>query len=216
MSAQIITVAKAAEFIKDGSTVMVGGFLGTGSPELILKEIKKNNTKNLTVIANDTAFPDKPLGELVVNKQISCLHVSHIGTNPETGNQMNSGQITVNLIPQGTLAERIRCAGAGLGGFLTPTGVGTPVQEGKSVIDIDSKKYLLELPLKADIAIIKAYKADQMGNLVYRNSARNFNPLMASAATIVIAEVEQIVQTGELLPDEIITPAIFVDYLVLA
>lgn len=216
MPAKQISIKKAAEMVTSGSTVMVGGFLNCGSPNSILDEIGRMPTKDLKIISNDTSFVGKSLGNLVVKKQISELFVSHVGTNPETGNQMNSGELKVNLIPQGTLAERIRCAGYGLGGFLTPTGVGTPVQEGKQVLEIEEKKYLLEMPLGADIALIKAYKADEMGNLIYRGSARNFNPIMAAAAKTVIAEVEQIVEIGQLLPDEIITPAIFVDYLVLS
>lgn len=216
MTVQIISIEAAAEMVPSGSSVMVGGFLNAGSPNSILDEIGKRPTKNLTVISNDTSFVGKSLGDLVVNKQISELYVSHIGTNPETGNQMNSGETKVHLVPQGTLAERIRCAGFGLGGFLTPTGVGTPVQDGKQTIEKNGRKYLLEEPLGADIALIKAYKADKMGNLVYRGAARNFNPIMATAAKLVIAEVEHIVETGELAPDEIITPAVFVDYLVLS
>ena len=216
MTDKIISIEQAAAMVASGSSVMVGGFLNAGSPNSILDEIGKSSTKNLTIISNDTSFIGKSLGDLVVNKQISRLYVSHIGTNPETGNQMNSGETEVHLVPQGTLAERIRCAGFGLGGFLTPTGVGTPVQEGKKVMEINGRKHLLEEPLGADIALIKAYKADKMGNLVYRGAARNFNPIMATAAKTVIAEVEHIVETGELAPDEIITPAVFVDYLVLS
>ncbi|MDR3349904.1 MAG: 3-oxoacid CoA-transferase subunit A [Acidaminococcales bacterium] len=213
MPVQIISVERAADLVFSGASVMVGGFLNAGSPNFILEELSKRPIKDLTVIANDTSFVGKGLGNLVGNKQISRFYVSHIGTNPETGRQMTSGETTVHLIPQGTLAERIRCAGFGLGGVLTPTGVGTPVQEGKQIVEVEGKKYLMELPLRADIAIIKAYKADKTGNLVYRGAARNFNPLMATAAKLVIAEVEHIVETGELNPDEVVTPAIFVDYL---
>ena len=216
MAAKTISIKEAAAMVPSGATVMVGGFLNCGSPNSILDEIGRMPTNDLKIISNDTSFIGKSLGELVVKKQISELFVSHVGTNPETGNQMNSGELKVNLIPQGTLAERIRCAGYGLGGFLTPTGVGTPVQEGKEIMEIKGRKYLLEMPLEADIALIKAYKADKMGNLIYRGSARNFNPIMASAGKTVIAEVEQIVEVGELLPDEVITPAVFVDYLVLS
>lgn len=216
MATKVLTIQQAADMVKSGSSVMVGGFLNCGSPNSILSELKDRPVNDLTVTSNDTAYVGKGLGDLITNKQISRLYVSHIGTNPETGKQMTDGETEVNLIPQGTLAERIRCGGNGLGGFLTPTGVGTPVQEGKQIITIDGRKYLMELPLKADIALIKAYKADKMGNLVYRGAARNFNPLMATAAKLVIAEVEQIVEIGELDPDTIITPAVFVDYLVLS
>ncbi|MDR2006206.1 MAG: 3-oxoacid CoA-transferase subunit A [Acidaminococcales bacterium] len=215
MAAQIISVVQAADLIFNGASVMVGGFLNAGSPNFILDELCRRPIKDLTVIANDTSFVGKSLGNLVVNKQISRFYVSHIGTNPETGRQMTSGEAEVNLIPQGTLAERIRCAGFGLGGVLTPTGVGTPVQADKQIVEVEGKKYLMELPLYADIAIIKAYKADKIGNLIYRGAARNFNPLMATAAKLVIAETEHIVETGEISPDEVITPSIFVDYLVM-
>ncbi len=214
MTVKIITDIQAADFVQTKSTLMIGGFLGCGSPDLILEQLSIRPVNNLTVIANDTAFIDRAIGKLIDNEQISTLYVSHIGTNPKTGEQMNNGKVTVNLIPQGTLAEKIRCAGFGLGGFLTPTGVGTIVQEGKQIIKIEDKEYLLELPLLADIALIKAYKADKMGNLVYRASARNFNPLMASAAKIVIAEIEQLVEVGEIEPEHVVTPGIFVDYLV--
>jgi acetate CoA/acetoacetate CoA-transferase alpha subunit len=193
---------------------MIGGFLGTGTPESLVDGLVEKKIKDLTIIANDTAFIDKGVGKLVVNKQVKKAIVSHIGTNPETGRQMNAGEMEVILVPQGTLAERIRCAGAGLGGVLTPTGVGTVVEQGKEKKEIDGKTYLLELPLKADIALIKAAKADTMGNLVYRRAARNFNPLMAMAADFVIVEAEEIVEVGGLDPDEIMTPGIFVDLII--
>lgn len=210
----IISAAQAADMVKDGSSVMIGGFLNCGGPELLVDSVLANNTKNLTLIANDTAFPDKGIGKLIVEKRAKKIIVSHIGTNPETGRQMNAGEIEVELIPQGTLAERIRCGGFGLGGFLTPTGVGTPVADGKEIITVNNKDYLLEIPLRADVALIKAYKADKAGNLIFRCSARNFNPLMATACNLVIAEVEEIVEIGAIDPDHVITPGIFVHYLV--
>ena len=216
MATKVLTVEQAADLVKSGSSVMVGGFLNCGSPNSILEELKERPVNNLTVIANDTSFVGKGLGYLITNKQISELFVSHVGTNPETGQQMTNGETKVNLVPQGTLAEQIRCGGNGLGGFLTPTGVGTPVQEGKEIVTIGGKNYLMEMPIKADIALIKAYKADKKGNLVYRGSARNFNPIMATAAKVVVAEVEQIVEAGELDPDVVVTPSVFVDYLVLS
>lgn len=194
----------------DGQTLMIGGFLAVGTPEVLVDALVEKNVKDITVIANDTAFVGKGIGKLVVNKQLKKAIVSHIGTNPETGRQMNAGELEVELVPQGTLAERIRCAGAGLGGVLTPTGIGTIVENGKKKIILDGKAYLLETPLKADIALIKAYKADTSGNLVYRRSARNFNPIMAMAAQLVIVEAEEIVEVGNLDPDEIMTPGIFV------
>ncbi len=210
----IISAAQAAELVKDGASVMIGGFLNCGGPELLIEAVLANNTRNLTLIANDTAFPDKGIGKMIVEKRAKKIIVSHIGTNPETGKQMNAGEIEVELVPQGTLAERIRCGGFGLGGFLTPTGVGTPVAEGKEIIAVNNKKYLLEIPLRADVGLIKAYKADKAGNLIYRRSARNFNPLMATACDLVIVEAEEIVEIGAIDPDQVMTPSIFVHYLV--
>ena len=212
--AKIISAAEAAAKVKDGMTVMVGGFLGCGTPQTLVDQVLANGTKDLTLVCNDTAFPDSGVGKLVVSRQFKKVIVSHIGTNPETGRQMNAGELTVDLVPQGTLAERIRSAGFGLGGILTPTGVGTPVEAGKQKLTIDGKDYLLELPIKADVALIKAYKADKAGNLVFRKAARNFNPLMATAAQVVIVEAQNIVETGEIDPDEVMTPGIFVNYLV--
>lgn len=211
---KFITAQEAAAMVKEGSTVMVGGFLAAGAPDAIIDALVAQGTKELTLIGNDTGFVDKGVGKLIVNKQIKHVIASHIGTNKETGNQMNSGETQVTLVPQGTLAERIRATGCGLGGVLTPTGIGTPVEEGKQVIEVQGKKYLLEEALGAEIAFVKAYKADKKGNLVYRYMARNFNPMVAMAAKIVVAEVEEIVEVGELTPDEIVTPAIFIDYIV--
>ena len=212
--AKIISAAEAAAKVKDGMTVMVGGFLGCGTPQTLVDQVLANGTKDLTLVCNDTAFPDSGVGKLVVSRQFKKVIVSHIGTNPETGRQMNAGELSVDLVPQGTLAERIRSAGFGLGGILTPTGVGTPVEAGKQKLTIDGKDYLLELPIKADVALVKAYKADKAGNLVFRKAARNFNPLMATAAQVVIVEAQNIVETGEIDPDEVMTPGIFVNYLV--
>ena len=214
MKAQIITVEQAADLIKSGSSIMAGGFLGYGCANKIIDELCQRDVDSLTIIANDTAFPGKSLGKLIDAKKITKLLVTHIGTNPVTGQQMNDGEIDVELIPQGTLAERIRCGGYGLGGVLTPTGVGTPVEEGKQIMEINGKAFLLELPLQADIALLKAYKADRMGNLIYQRVGRNFNPLMATAGKTVIVEVEQLVEVGEIDPDQVVTPFIFVDYLV--
>ena len=212
--AKIISAADAAAKVKDGMTVMVGGFLGCGTPQTLVDQVLANGTKDLTLVCNDTAFPDSGVGKLVVSRQFKKVIVSHIGTNPETGRQMNANELAVDLVPQGTLAERIRSAGFGLGGILTPTGVGTPVEAGKQKLTIDGKDYLLELPIKADVALVKAYKADKAGNLVFRKAARNFNPLMATAASIVIVEAQNIVEIGEIDPDEVMTPGIFVNYLV--
>ena len=212
--AKIISAAEAAAKVQAGMTVMVGGFLGCGTPQSLVDQVLADGTKDLTLVCNDTAFPDSGVGQLVVSRQFKRVIVSHIGTNPETGRQMNANELAVDLVPQGTLAERIRSAGFGLGGILTPTGVGTPVEAGKQKLTIDGKDYLLELPIKADVALVKAYKADKAGNLVFRKAARNFNPLMATAADLVIVEAQNIVEIGEIDPDEVMTPGIFVNYLV--
>lgn len=208
-----ITLEQAVAMIRDGMTVMIGGFLGVGAPEQIVDALSKSGVRNLTVICNDTAFPDKSLGKLVVNRQIKKLIVSHVGTNPETGNQMNAGELEVEFSPQGTLAERIRAKGAGLGGVLTATGLGTLVAEGKERITVDGKEYLLEKPLGADIALLGASVADESGNLVYKGTTQNFNPVMATAADIVIAEASEVVPVGAIAPEAVHTPGIFVDYI---
>ena len=176
--------------------------------------LTKADVKDITLIANDTAFVGSGVGPLVVNKKCKKVITSHIGTNPETGRQMIAGELDVELVPQGTLAERVRAGGSGLGGILTPTGVGTVVEEGKEKITVDGREYLLEKPLRADVALLKAYKADKAGNLVYHRSARNFNPIMAMAADTVIVEVEHIVEVGEIDPDEVMTPGILIDKII--
>lgn len=211
---KITTIEQAMQNIEDGMTLMIAGFLAVGTPEVLVDALVVQGTKQLTVIANDTAFPDKGIGKLVVDGRLKKVIVSHIGTNPETGRQMNTGKIEVELVPQGTLAERVRAGGAGLGGILTPTGIGTMVAEGKEVITVDGKRFLLEKPLRADVALIKAYQADTAGNLVFRRSARNFNPLMAMSAKVVIVEAENIVEAGQIDPDQVMTPGIFVDWIV--
>jgi len=202
------------EKVKDGMTIMVGGFLGVGNPLTLVDALVKKGVRDLTLIANDTARPELGIGKLVVNKQLKKAMVSHIGTNPETGRQMIAGELNVELIPQGTLAERIRCGGAGLGGFLTPTGVGTIVEEGKQRLVLNGKSYLLELPLRAEVALLSAHKADKFGNLVFRRSTRNFNPVMAFAADVVIVEAKQIVEIGEIDPDEVMVTGVVVDWIV--
>ena len=213
---KIKTLEEALAKINDNQVIMIGGFLATGTPETLVDGIVKKGIRNLTVIGNDTSFPDRGIGKLVISKQIGKAIVSHIGTNKETGRQMTAGEMEVELVPQGTLAERIRAAGAGLGGVLTPTGVGTIVEEGKQKLDIDGKSYLLEMPLKADIALLLAYKADKSGNLVFRKAAQNFNPLMAMAADLVIVAAEEIVEIGDLNPDEVVTPGPLVDMIIKA
>ena len=199
--------------IKDGMTIMIGGFMGVGTPERIIDGIIDRGIKDLTIIANDTAFPNVGIGRLVVNRQVKKVIVSHIGLNPETGRQMNSGELIVELVPQGTLAEQIRCGGAGIGGFLTETGLGTSVEEGKQRVNIKGREYLLELPLRADLALIGGSIVDKQGNVFYNATTRNFNPLMATAADVVIVGAENIVEAGELDPHQVMTPSIFVDYI---
>ncbi|WP_425446177.1 acetate CoA-transferase subunit alpha [Dethiothermospora halolimnae] len=211
---KLISVEEAVEHIKDGMSVMIGGFLGCGSPHKIIDALEKKGTKDLTVIGNDTGFPDVGIGKLVVSKQVKKIIASHIGTNPETGRQMNEKETDVELVPQGTLAERVRAGGSGLGGFLTPTGIGTIVEEGKEKIKVNGEEFLLELPLKADVALISGAKVDKKGNVYYNKSTRNFNPLMATAADIVIVEADEIVEVGEIDPNDVMTPSIFVDYIV--
>lgn len=211
---KLISIDEAVAKIQDGMTVMIGGFLAVGTPEAIIDALVKKGVKDLTIIANDTGFPDRGIGKLIVNKQVKKTIASHIGTNKETGNQMNSGEMEVELSPQGTLAERIRCGGAGLGGFLTPTGLGTIVQDGKEVITVDGQEYILEKPLKADVALLFGSKVDKKGNVYYNQATRNFNPLIATAADTVIVQVEELVEVGDIDPNVVMTPYIFVDYIV--
>ena len=211
---KVKTIDNVMESINDGMVVMIGGFMGVGTPEFIIDAMIKKNVKDLTIIANDTSFPDRGLGRLIVNKQVKKIIASHIGLNPETGRQMNNGELEVKLIPQGTLVEQIRCGGAGIGGFLTETGIGTIVEEGKEKIKVGKKEYLLELPLRSDVAIIGGSIVDKQGNVFYNASTRNFNPIMATAADIVIVGAEKIVEIGELDPNHVMTPGIFVDYVV--
>lgn len=211
---KIISINEAVDKIKDGMTVMIGGFLANGTPEKLIDALVEKGVKNLTLICNDTGFPDRGVGKMVVAKQFKRIIVSHIGTNPETANQMNSGETTVDLVPQGTLAERIRCEGTGLGGFYTPTGIGTEVEEGKEKKVINGKEYLFELPLRADVALLFGSVVDKKGNIVYNKTMKNFNPIMATAADTVIVQAEKIVEIGELDPELVMTSGIFIDYIV--
>ena len=209
-----VGVKQAAEMIPDGATLMIGGFMGVGSPHRIIAELVRQGRKNLTVIGNDSSRPDNGIGLLIVAKAIKKLISSHIGTNPETQKQMIAGELEVELVPQGTLAERVRAGGYGLGGVITPTGLGTPVEQGKQKITLEGKEYLVELPIKADFALIAAKRADYRGNLEYEMTARNFNPLMAMAAETVIAEPVEIVPVGVIPPDHVVTPHVLVDYII--
>lgn len=211
---KIISIEKAVEKVQDGMTIMVGGFLANGSPESLIDALVKKNVKNLTLICNDTGFPDRGVGKMVVNKQFKTMIASHVGTNPETANQMNSGETEVILTPQGTLAEKVRCGGNGLGGFYTPTGIGTEAENGKEKKVIDGKEYIFELPLKADVALLKASVVDKKGNMVFDKTTKNFNPLMAAAAEVVIVEADKIVEVGEIDPELVMCSGIFVDYIV--
>jgi acetate CoA/acetoacetate CoA-transferase alpha subunit len=209
-----VGVQQAAEKIPDGAVLMIGGFMGVGSPHRLIAELVRQGRKGLTVIANDSSRPDNGIGLLIVAKAIKKLIASHIGTNPETQKQMIAGELEVELVPQGTLAERVRAGGYGLGGVITPTGLGTPVEQGKQKITLEGKEYLVELPIKADFALIAAKRSDYRGNLEFEMTARNFNPLMAMAAETVIAEPVEIVPTGVIAPDHVVTPHVLVDYII--
>jgi len=210
---KLIDLERAVDLVKEGDTVFVGGFLGVGSPHRLLDALVRRGTRNLTLICNDTAFPEIAVGKLVVNKQFRRIITSHIGTNRETGRQMLAGETEVVLVPQGTLIEQIRAAGYGLGGVLTRTGLGTAVAEGKRVVNLDGEDWLLETPLRADVALIAATRADRWGNLFYHGATRNFNNITASAAKITICEVGELLDT-HMDPDIVHTPGVFVNHLV--
>ena len=214
MQKPIITLNEAVSKIKSGMTLMIGGFMAAGSPHKILKALAKSDIQDLTIVCNDTAFPDRGIGLLIAAKKVKKVFVSHIGTNPMTIEQFNNKEIEVVFVPQGTLAEQVRCAGSGLGGFLTPTGLGTVVAEGKQVITLDGKEYLLEKALRGDVALLGASVGDTVGNLHYKGTTQNFNPLMAMACDTVIAEVEELVPAGNIPMENVHTQGIVVDYLV--
>lgn len=208
-----IKVSEAAAMIPDGAVCLIGGFMGVGSPHRLIDALVARGAKNLTVIANDTAMPGTGIGKLVNAGCIAKVVASHIGLNPETQKKMIDGEIECELVPQGTLVERIRAAGVGLGGVLTATGIGTPVEDGKQTVDVGGKRYLVEKPIHADFALIAASRADYVGNLEYSLTAHNFNPVMAMAAQTVIAEPESIVPVGVIPPDHVKTPGVLVDHL---
>lgn len=211
---EAIAAAAAAELIPDGSTLLIGGFMGVGSPLRLIDALVEAGRKDLTVVANDTAMPGRAIGKLVGADAIRKAIVSHIGLNPETQAKMIAGEMEVELVPQGTLVERIRAGGVGLGGVLTATGVGTPVEEGKQKIDVNGKTYLLELPIRGDFALVAANRSDYVGNLEFSLTAHNFNPVMALAAETVIAEPTSIVPIGVIPPDAVKTPGILIDHLI--
>ena len=191
---------------------MIGGFLECGTPDMLIDELVKQNKKNLTMISNDTTYPDADKGRLIVNKQIKKLITSHIGTNPETGKQMHTGELAVELVPMGTLIEKIRAKGTGLGGVLTPTGVGTVLEENKETMNIDGKKFIFEKPLGADFALIYGTKVDKFGNVSFYGTTRNLNTVMATAADTVIVQADELVECLD--PNEVVIPGLFVDYIV--
>ena len=214
MKPKVIPVADAVAIIPDGARLMIGGFMGVGSPMRLIDELVRQGRSGLTLIVNDTARPGVGVGKLIAAGLVRALVTSHIGTNPQTQQLMLEGKIEVTLVPQGTLAERIRAGGVGLGGVLTPTGVGTLVAEGKQTIELDGRAYLLEPALKADFSLIRAKRADYYGNLEYSLTARNFNPLMAMASTTTFAETDDIVPLGVIPPDVVVTPGVLVHYLI--
>lgn len=208
-----VSLAQSVAMIPDGASLMIGGFMAVGTPERIIDEMVRQKKRDLIIIANDTAMPGRGIGKLVDAKLVRRLVASHIGLNPETRRQMMAGELEAELVPQGTLVERIRAGGYGLGGILTPTGIGTLAAKGKQVITVEGKDYLLETALRADFALVQAFLADYLGNLSYALTARNFNPVMAMAAKTVIVSADHIMPTGVLPPDQIVTPAPLVDYL---
>ena len=210
---QAVKPDEAAQMIPDGSMVLIGGFMGVGSPHRLIDALARSGKKDLTIVANDTAMPEQGIGKLISCGAVSHVIASHIGLNPEAQAKMLSGEMEVELVPQGTLVERIRAGGTGLGGVLTPTGLGTQVEEGKQIVETGGKRYLLETPIRGDFALIAAQRADYVGNLEYSLTAHNFNPVMALAADTVIAEPASIVPLGVIPPDAVKTPGILVDHL---
>lgn len=209
---KIISAQQAISLIEEGSTVMIGGFLSCGAPDKLIDELAEQNISKLTVVSNDTSYPDVDKGKLIVNKQVKRLITSHIGTNPETGKQMNSGELDVELVPMGTLIEKIRAKGTGLGGVLTPTGVGTIIEDSKETIEIGGKKFIFEEPIGADYALIYGTKVDKYGNVAYYGTTRNLNTVMATAAETVIVQADELVDCLD--PNDVIIPGLFIDYIV--
>lgn len=211
---KVISLEKLKEVFKDEMTIMIGGFLGCGTGEALIDSLIESKVKNLTIIGNDTSYVDQGIGRLIVNNQVKKVIASHIGTNSETGRLMNEGKLDVELSPQGTLIERIRAGGYGLGGVLTHTGVGTIVEENKQKINISEKEYLLELPLRADIALVYGTLVDEFGNTMYKGTTKNFNPMIAMASDIVVVQAEELVSVGDIDMELIMTPGVVVDYIV--
>ena len=209
---RVVSAKDAISLIKDNATIMIGGFLECGAPDLLVDELVKQKTQNLTMISNDTTYPHADKGRLIVNKQVKKLIAAHIGTNPETGRQMESGELDVELVPMGTLIEKIRAKGTGLGGVLTPTGVGTVIEKDKKTMEVDGKKFIFEKPLGADFALIYGTKVDKFGNVSYSGTTRNLNTVMATAAETVIVQADELVDCLD--PNEVVIPGLFIDYVV--
>jgi 3-oxoacid CoA-transferase subunit A len=212
MSKVLASAAEAVALVPDGATIMMGGFGVCGLPENLIDALHDRGTRDLIIISNNAGLDGFGIGRMLVTHQVRKMISSYVGENKEFERQFLSGELDVELVPQGTFAERIRAAGAGIGGFFTPTGYGTLVAEGKESRIIDGKPYVLESPLHADFAFVRAWKGDRQGNLVYRKTARNFNPIMATAARVTIAEVEKLVEPGEIDPDHVVTPGIYVQH----
>lgn len=214
MNKVLASASDAVSLVPDGATIMMGGFGLCGIPENLIKALHDRGTRDLTIISNNAGVDAFGIGVLLQSRQVRKMISTYVGENQEFERQCLSGELELELVPQGTFAERIRAGGAGIAGFFTPTGYGTIVAEGKETRLIDGRHYVLESPLKADFAFVKAYRGDRLGNLVYRRTARNFNPVMATAAAVTIAEVEELVEPGLLDPDTIVTPGIFVKHIV--
>ena len=210
---KLVPLSTLKDHVFDGMSIMVGGFMAVGTPEFLIDELVKINVKRLTIICNDAGFEDRGVGKLIANGQVDHLIASHIGLNPMAGRLMSTGEMKVTLVPQGTLAERIRAGGAGLGGILTPTGLGTIVEEDKQVLSVEGKQYLLEPSIKADLSLIDGYEVDHYGNVTYTKTARNFNPVMATATKVVICGARKLVE--RMNPEHVLTPHIFVDYVMM-
>ena len=211
---KLISLEEAVNLVRDGDTLMVGGFLAVGTPERLIDALIARGVKDLTLICNDTGFVDRGVGKMVVAKMFRKILASHVGTNRETGRQMLEGETEVVLIPQGTLIEQIRAGGFGLGGVLTKTGLGTEVEKGKTVIEIDDERYLLEKPLRANVALLFAEKADEKGNLSFHGATRNFNTYMGAASDIAIVEAQKVVKVGAMCADEVVVPGVFIDHII--
>ncbi|MEP7160638.1 MAG: CoA transferase subunit A [Dermatophilaceae bacterium] len=212
--AKVVSVTHAAALVNDGMTVMIGGFMGCGNAHKIIDALLATPVRDLTVLCNDGGKPGFGVGRLVEDRRVRKLIATHVGLNPAVAELMNSGEMEVELVPQGSFVEKIRAGGAGLGGVLTPTGLGTLVAEGKRVITVDGKDYLLEPPLRADVALINGFNIDTLGNVWYKGTTRNFNVWMATAADLVIAEADHLVQIGDIKAEDVVTPGVLVDYIV--